>query len=99
MAWHSIPRDDAWKLVTFASVLAENRLPLLWVDCACGRTEFPAIHDFISRTGLAADTPFLAASIRLRCNRCGERKMYIRTAPHGFAKQAAREPPCATSIR
>ena len=84
MGWHSIPRDDAWRQVTFARALAEPDVPLLWVDCACGRTEYPTIGEFLARTGLDADTPFLVASINLRCQRCSERKMHVRTAPHGI---------------
>ena len=75
MSWHQSTSDDAWKMVTLASVAGLGQQ--IWLRCnGCGHEQhvdplaFAAFHD------LDAATPLLIIGQRLRCTACGEHKAH-----------------------
>ena len=48
----------------------------------CQHHVYEPIGAFLARTGLPADTPFLAVSLALKCSRCGERKAHCWPKPY-----------------
>jgi hypothetical protein len=81
MTWHTLPKDDAWRLVTPLSVEAlGNRL---WLRCnACGHDLIVPAVEWCTSRHLRADMPLLLIARRLRCERCGERKAHCWPEPH-----------------
>lgn len=87
MGWHAIPKDDAWKAVTLASVNALGQR--LWLRCdGCGRHVYTPALEFAAGRGLDPSTPLFAITLRLRCTRCGERKGWC--APEPYSQGQAR---------
>ncbi|MGE0629290.1 MAG: hypothetical protein AB7O43_15810 [Hyphomicrobiaceae bacterium] len=82
MSWHKIPRDDAWKQVSPASVDALGQM--LWLRCACGRNCYVEPLSFADRHGLDHRTPLLRISQALRCSKCGEKKGWCAPKPYGI---------------
>lgn len=85
MAWHTIPKDDAWKQVTLASVNALGQR--IWLRCnGCGRDVYTPPLDFAAQRNLDPSTPLLVITIRLRCTRCGKRKGWCSPEPYSQSR-------------
>ena len=76
----TMPRDDAWKQVTAASVAALGQG--LWLRCDCGHELIVDALAFADRHKLGHDTPLLRIGEALRCSRCGEKKAHCRPEPY-----------------
>ena len=88
MSWHKFPKDDAWKLVTLASIEALGHR--VWIRCnvcAHERTEDPA--EFARIAGIAMETPLLSIAYRLRCQKCGERKAHCWPEPYSSTSRTS----------
>ncbi|MFZ4807817.1 MAG: hypothetical protein ACOYLQ_11205 [Hyphomicrobiaceae bacterium] len=84
MSWHTIPKDDAWKQVTLASLAAAHQR--VWLRCnACGHELIADPADFAARHDLPLITPLLRIAAALRCTECGERKAHCWPEPPGIA--------------
>ena len=84
MTWHTIPRDDAWKQVTPASIAALGQS--LWLRCHCGHETFAEPIEFADAHRLDQATPLLRISQALWCSRCGERKAHCRPWGYGMER-------------
>lgn len=82
MAWHTIPRDDAWKQVTLAHVDALGRG--IWIHCHCGRQKIVGPGAFAIELRLPMTTPLLSIALRMRCTACGEKKVQVWPEPYSM---------------
>jgi len=82
MTWHTIPRDDAWKRVTIAHISSLGQR--LWIHCHCGRQRVVEPSAYATETGLDTATPLHSIGPRLRCSKCGERKVQVWPEPYGI---------------
>jgi hypothetical protein len=75
MNWHTLPKDDASRLVTPLSVEALGQR--LGPRCnACNYERIVPAVEWCTSREVPADTPLLLIARRLRCERCGERKAH-----------------------
>ena len=81
--WNIIPKDNAWRQVTLASIEAlQQKLWLRCDECAHDVITTPAfMHE---KHGLDWRTPLLTISRSLRCSCCGSRKAACRPKPYGI---------------
>lgn len=83
MTWHRKPKDNAWKQVTPASVVASGTREL-WLRCHCGHSVDVDALEFARGHGLDPErTPLLRIAMALRCTRCGEKKAHCVPKPYG----------------
>jgi len=81
--WHYVPRDDAWRECTLAKSIAENAV--MWVECGCGRCEYPTAVELAERTGVDPQIPLLALSMRMRCTACGTKRVEVKHRPYSIS--------------
>jgi hypothetical protein len=84
MSWRSFAKDDAWKRVTLAHVAGLGQR--VWIRCACGRERVVEMAEFSAETGVPMTTPLLAIALRMRCTRCGERKVKVAPEPYAIGR-------------
>lgn len=90
MGWHTIPKDDAWKRVTLASVDALGQR--LWLRCdGCARNLYTPPMIFAGEHQLDPATPLFSITMRLRCTHCGERKGHCWPEPYSQARRAGED--------
>jgi len=82
MAWHTIPRDDAWKRVTLSHI--DSMEQRLWIHCVCGQERIVEPSAYAAEAGLPMSAPLLSIALRLRCSNCGERHVQVWPEPYGI---------------
>jgi len=82
MTYHKRPKDDAWREVTLSHCVRLGRH--VWSYCChCQRDVVMPPEAFAEATGVSMDEPLLLIAERMRCSRCGEKKIQLAPSPHG----------------
>ena len=86
MPWHTIPRDNAWRQVTLASIHGLGQR--LWLRCDhCGHDIIAEPITFSEQHQVSTGTPLLSISLRLVCTCCGERKSHCKPEPYTIERR------------
>jgi len=87
--WHRLHKafQRATLHTTLCSVADSSKR--LWINCGgCERNEYVETHEWAVRHKVDFDTPILLINPRLRCSKCGERKVMFRSEPYDNLKDS-----------